>query len=439
MGVTTNQLPCKRQISLAFAPTHGNISLTPHTPRDRDVAVPAEAGAGAPGRNDDSRNDSSNEGRSGIVLSDGNRARQSDVVPRQNGYRMIESVEIENFRGFRELSLSGFRRINIVVGDNGAGKTALLEAMYLAGSQTVESVVKLRAWRGGPQTGQIIGLRHVYLAYFGDLFTDFDLTKTIKVTILGSQGHRKTMKVFASKEPQVLLPLNAERNEDFSVPLTFEWSDPKGQVVYSVTPLVQAQGLMVPPVITDNKIEIGLLAARSPVHAPESAQYFSDLSIANKEKPFISSMKKLFDNIESINVELFGGSPSLFASLKHHDRKYPIHTLSDGMNKIAAILLGIASKPRGVFMVDEIESGLYFKRQNPMMTRMRDMAVENESQIFASTHSLEFLNSMTPIMAKYPNDFSLVRVYQENGWGRATILEGKKAIALIKSGLEVRV
>jgi len=66
------------------------------------------------------------------------------------------------------------------------------------------------------------------------------------------------------------------------------------------------------------------------------------------------------------------------------------------------------------------------------------MANENEAQIFASTHSLEFLNALKPIMSKHPDDFSLVRVYQENGWGRATILQGDEAITLIKSGLEIR-
>jgi len=49
------------------------------------------------------------------------------------------------------------------------------------------------------------------------------------------------------------------------------------------------------------------------------------LSIANKEKPFIAAMKKLFDSVESINVEIFVGTPSLFASLKYHNHKYPIH------------------------------------------------------------------------------------------------------------------
>jgi ABC-type branched-subunit amino acid transport system ATPase component len=350
---------------------------------------------------------------------------------------MIESIEIENFRGFRELQLSGFRRINIIVGDNGAGKTGFLEAIYLAASQSVESVAKLRLWRGG-QAGQLIGLRTAYLAAFGDLFTDFDLRKIIRITILGSDGHRKTLRVFASQEPQILPLLDTEKGKDVSAPVTFEWSEPGGSIIYSVAPQIHSQGLLVSPSSITNKIEVGLLAARTPVHASESAQYFSDLSIANKEKPFIDAMKKLFDDIKSINVEIFSGTPSLFASLKYHSRKYPIHILSDGMNKISAILLGIASKPKGIFMVDEIESGLYFRRQSPVLAGMREMANHNGTQIFASTHSLEFLNALSPIMAKYPDDFSLIRIYQEDGWGRATILDGKRAISLIKSGLEIR-
>jgi len=43
------------------------------------------------------------------------------------------------------------------------------------------------------------------------------------------------------------------------------------------------------------------------------------------------------------------------------------------MNKIAAILLGIASKPKGIFMIDEIESGIYFKLQNPILSQMREI------------------------------------------------------------------
>ena len=43
----------------------------------------------------------------------------------------IASARIVNFQGFSDVKLDDIRRINILVGDNGAGKTAFLEALFL--------------------------------------------------------------------------------------------------------------------------------------------------------------------------------------------------------------------------------------------------------------------------------------------------------------------
>jgi AAA15 family ATPase/GTPase len=44
---------------------------------------------------------------------------------------MLRSLYIQNFRQFRELQIDSLRRINLIAGRNNAGKTALLEALYL--------------------------------------------------------------------------------------------------------------------------------------------------------------------------------------------------------------------------------------------------------------------------------------------------------------------
>ncbi len=412
------------------------ISLTPQL-RVLVVALPRRRRCRVTG-NRDRKNDSSDWRKLAIVRVAGLNARQPSVANCLSRYRMIESVEIDNFRGFKEFRLSGFRRVNVVVGDNGAGKTALLEALYIAAGQSVDNIAKLRVWRGAP-IGQVIGARSGYMLYWGDLFADFDLGKTIRIRVEGSDGHSKTMQAFLSLEPQVLSLEGSILSEDQLAPVTFQWSDPDGTVTTTSTPQIHPQGLLIAPTgPVPKRVDVGLLAARAAIHGPESAQYFSDLSIENKEKPFVEAMKKLFNNVVSVNVELFSGQPSLFAVLRFHTRKYPIHILSDGMNKIAAILLGIASKPKGVFLVDEIEAGLYFKRHNPLWSHMRRFAADNDTQVFATTHSLECLTALIPIVSRYPDQFSLVRVYQENGWGRATILDGDEAVALIKSGLEIR-
>jgi AAA15 family ATPase/GTPase len=58
---------------------------------------------------------------------------------------MITDLTFQNFRGFSELHLKDLRQINLVVGRNGTGKTALLEGISLGtganpGVACVESV-----------------------------------------------------------------------------------------------------------------------------------------------------------------------------------------------------------------------------------------------------------------------------------------------------------
>ncbi|MBN1565485.1 MAG: AAA family ATPase, partial [Anaerolineae bacterium] len=43
---------------------------------------------------------------------------------------MYTSFHIKNFRGFRDLTLDGLARVNLIAGGNNVGKTALLEAIF---------------------------------------------------------------------------------------------------------------------------------------------------------------------------------------------------------------------------------------------------------------------------------------------------------------------
>ena len=43
----------------------------------------------------------------------------------------INSIEINQFRGIRQLTISNFSKINLIVGDNNSGKTMFLESVQL--------------------------------------------------------------------------------------------------------------------------------------------------------------------------------------------------------------------------------------------------------------------------------------------------------------------
>src|SRR2546423_15211557 len=64
------------------------------------------------------------------------------------GSEMIDSIEIRNFRSFSQATISGCRRLNLIVGDNGRGKSALLESVFVASGPSPETALRTRAWRG---------------------------------------------------------------------------------------------------------------------------------------------------------------------------------------------------------------------------------------------------------------------------------------------------
>lgn len=43
---------------------------------------------------------------------------------------MIQSVRIKNFKNFKNTQIDGFTKLNIITGQNNAGKSNLLEALY---------------------------------------------------------------------------------------------------------------------------------------------------------------------------------------------------------------------------------------------------------------------------------------------------------------------
>ncbi len=43
------------------------------------------------------------------------------------------NLRIRNFRGFKELELNNFSRVNLFVGKNATGKTAILESIFIHG------------------------------------------------------------------------------------------------------------------------------------------------------------------------------------------------------------------------------------------------------------------------------------------------------------------
>lgn len=351
---------------------------------------------------------------------------------------MIETAEIRHFRGFHLAKLEGLTRVNIVVGDNGAGKTALLEALFLATCSSPEVALRLRGWRGVDAQGITGNAQEIYDGLFLDLFHKFDRTHRPSILATGSGDSTRALQFYYDSDAPTLLPFaDANKTQPQSyTPVTFEWRGADGNI-QKFTPSIQPNGLVIPPAPMMLH-DAAFIAARAQYPTSQNARWFSEFSKRGRETKFISAVRNQFDYVESLTVEVDMGNPTIFVKMPWFETKVPVYLTSDGLNKLLTLLLHIAHSTGTALFVDEVESGFHFSRHSKLWEQFLTFAEEFETQLFFVTHSWEFLAAAAPLMEKFPNDFAMIQVAQERGVGRAIVVPGKNAGAAIANEIEVR-
>jgi AAA domain, putative AbiEii toxin, Type IV TA system/AAA ATPase domain len=354
-------------------------------------------------------------------------------------YDMISSADIKNFRAFEHITVSGFKTINLILGDNGAGKTALLEALVVASSNSPAVAAAIYTWRG-LSMGNVAQPREQYEAIFGSLFFKLQKNRVGEIVLRGTGDDSRTVRFYTDKTQPVLLQVAgaaasaASQNYE---PVTFEFRDQRGAV--TLTPRIQSGGILLPPG-PHRATEPTFMPARAPFNQAEIATWYSELSKRGEEKKFFEAMKSQFPEIEAISLELEGGAPIVFARIEGSPLKMQTALISDGMTKLMSIFLRLAHSAGTATFFDELENGLHFSRHERLWGQLLNFASDYKTQIFASTHSWEFIESALPMMKQKPDDFSVTRVHwdRKNDKRIVRLLSGKEAIPLIESGIELR-
>jgi hypothetical protein len=349
---------------------------------------------------------------------------------------MIESLSVTNFRGVERLELHGLKRINVIVGENSSGKTALLEAVFLAGGGSPEIALRMQAQRGLVQVIQISLDRSSYESLWRHFFCGFDQKKVISIALLGSEANTRSVTVAYRTEDSQTLPFGKGLLESpFIVPITFEWKDFRG-VVTQAQPKITEKGINIAG--TGETMPIFFFSSGLPLNPAETASRFSALDTEGKSSAFTDGLRGIFPYLESISVQVVSGQPMLHAALAFSDLKVPLGLLSGGINKLAGILLTVAASTQGVVLIDEIENGFHYHLLPSIWSSLLSFSRQQDSQIFASTHSEECLKALLKIVGENEEDFALIRTERTNGRCTARVFAGRQLHSAIEQNIEVR-
>ena len=349
---------------------------------------------------------------------------------------MIQDLKISNFKCFKEVHLPDLSRFNVIVGRNGGGKTAFLEALSFLAGVGPELVRKIQSMRdlGNDSVSTERGSVEVL---WRDLFFDFDHTSTIELNSVDTDENSRSLTVSCGPPEGATLPLGDGPVEDGvrHVTIDFAYRVANGEVV-KCQPVVINQGLSFGALIeTFPAILLSPVLRGGP---EQNGHRFSSLSKTGEHMAVVSTIRKQFPLIEDLSVEYHGGTAMVHAKLRTVQEKVPLPLVSDGINKILSILLAVHHSARGMILIDEMENGLYFDLMGRASAAILDAARASNTQLFVTTHSLEYLRALLPVVREYPDDFRLLRTTKENGASAIDCFDGQHFAAALEEGLEIR-
>lgn len=337
---------------------------------------------------------------------------------------MIEQLTIEGYRGFEKLSMEGLGRVNLIVGKNNAGKTSVLEAVrLLAGSRDVMTMREIARVRGEVvvdessdrsrsstnlahafhghevRAGQEINIRSAQrIPPFNLVVQAVEeiLERDADARIYGSGGVVDDHRDLAVDPSELAISFMPEVADDVQAYTKHFAMDAAGLLLIDRHPMFRSRYQRL-----SQLEQVALVRVLPPesLGAEEMATMWSEMRRRKEQRPAIEALRVLDPMVR--DVEFLAGSTTRSSSTQgiYLDREdeallTPIGSMGDGMRRMLALSLALASARGGYLLVDEIDTGLHWSVMADMWKLVMQAAKDNGVQVFATTHSKDCLEAL---------------------------------------------
>ena len=290
----------------------------------------------------------------------------------------FSSIRIESYRGIDGLVLDAPGRINLIVGVNNAGKTSLLEAIYLLAHQNDErALLDAIRWRGRVEDEPPPLWLVEQLPRAAHISGSFDQVPDNATSV--------ELEVDTEPEPDV------EDHTSFLSKLAIESSYEK-------------RGQSTDVVFFDDRprrtrFQGQHWLCRSAFTSPFSANHPETLARCNKESLEAGTKQQIIDFIRKRvdpglrNIELADRYNRFLVSHDDFERAPDLAAFGEGVRRVFEIGLLCAGVRGGVLLVDEFENAIHTELLMEFTRLVQDLAVELNVQVFLSTHSKEAIDA----------------------------------------------
>ncbi|HEX8213645.1 MAG TPA: AAA family ATPase [Longimicrobium sp.] len=307
----------------------------------------------------------------------------------------LRSFEVEGYRAIRHLRLPQLERVNLFVGLNNTGKTSLLEAVQLYGTQSPVSVL-LRTLRDragfrprfSTVQGADVNAEQVYAAVegarslFHGNFTG-SMCHPIRLGPTTREGNPLTIEL-PWATPEFL-----EESADLEIYLEFDsplLRVAKGSAGNTLTVGRMLRGFSVP--VPGTRRSTALVPVQG-LDAASVNRMWDEAAASGHASDVEEALRTILPELERIYLigESTNAGRSVAMQLAGTRRAVPLSSMGDGTNRVFALALACVQARDGVLLVDEIENGLHHTVQEAVWKMVFAFARQLDLQVFATTHS----------------------------------------------------
>ncbi|CAA7625539.1 putative ATPase [Magnetospirillum sp. LM-5] len=338
---------------------------------------------------------------------------------------MLTGLHIQNYRQFRDFKVEGLKRFNLIVGDNGVGKSALLEAVWLlVNDGDVEALLDILKHRGehSPEKWRSAQSRDWMtspLASFAGTLDEQSAIAECWLTALQGSANGSTLDITV----------------DFS-----QFSE--GRIAYkAIRDNHKMMGRRLPAAITDRsrgrfkeRRDGGIFLLPSGLADDLAIELWYEVALTDKEAVLEEMLRQFSPGIERVSL---GRAGEPIVKLKDSPSPVPLGRLGEGASRLFGLGIAALSAQGGVFLVDEIESGLYRDRMSDVWLFLAHWAHQLDFQVFATTHSWDCIAGFAEA-STMANERELFRLERDVA-GMRVVRYGEELLATAaRNGIEVR-
>ncbi len=338
---------------------------------------------------------------------------------------MLNKVDIKNYRGFPSYGMTGLTQVNLLVGKNNSGKTALLEAIQFLVSGGDPFVLYDIATRRGEFLMSRSSRRMIDPSH---LFHGHQLTQDKVVSIQGDNGHKPVhIKIVPTKPKQIESDDPTDAQPRYSAAkliieggISTEREDRQfrmtrdGGLDFETLPRIRRIDIFQRP-------EGPMVRFIGPdsLDVPQLAQMYDEVKIKRLGPEIEAALRILDNNVDAVDFltgvtdyAYRGSRAGAIVLLKDHKLPIPLGSMGDGMRRILALSSSLACTTDGALLADEIDTGLHYTIMQDMWRMIVKRAKASNVQVFATTHSWDCIEGLSKLCQEESDILNSVSIHK---------------------------